>query len=105
MRGFLVGGRRLSRSVNFHEDEAGGVVSLLYHVKSRDPRFADTRRRVGERGRFERRNAFRFHLHMDVNDKHEKKSSDYESSLIRGCNRGPEWECTPLPLAEDLSKT
>lgn len=71
VRSGFVGGWRFRGAVYFDEGEPRGIIGLLDKIETRDARFADTRSGVFQRGGFKPVDAFRFHLDLDVDHKHE----------------------------------
>lgn len=89
MRRRLVRRRGVGISIHFHQDETGGVVLLLYHIKAHNARFLQTQARVPERGGFECLHEFRLNPDMNMNNIHARSIGANSAVFKREENRGP----------------
>ena len=72
MCGFLVCGRRLFGAIPLDQHEPRRVVLLLNHVEPGDAGLFHAFTGVSQRGCLERLDAIRPHMHVDMNEEHDR---------------------------------
>lgn len=95
MRRLLVRRCGLGIAIHFHQDEAGGVVLLLDHIKAHNARFLQTQARIPEGGGFECLHEFKLNPDMNMNIIHAQRICGNRAMFKREENRRP-WCCMRL---------
>ena len=70
VRRFLVFGRRIRGAIDLNEHEPGRIIGLLHHVEAGNAGFLRALAGVLDAGLFERLDAIRLYVHMDVDNQH-----------------------------------